>query len=117
MTDIQNLYSRFRQAQNLRSSWESVWQDCYQYALPIRDGLFNKNASPVCSLFDGTAPDAVDQLAALILSEMTPPWMRWFHLTAGSDLTDTECEKIAPVLDKISEIMQILYVIVIKMLL
>ena len=90
MTDIQNLYRRFRQAQSLRSSWESVWAECYQYALPIREGMFNQNANPVNSLFDGTAPDSVDQLAALVLSEMTPPWMRWFHLTAGADLTDEE---------------------------
>lgn len=106
MTDIQNLYRRFRQAQSLRSSWESVWAECYQYALPIREGMFNQNANPVNSLFDGTAPDSVDQLAALVLSEMTPPWMRWFHLTAGADLTDEERERIAPELDKISETMQ-----------
>ncbi len=106
MTDIQNLYTRFRQVREQRSAWESVWRECYQYALPIREGLFNQNTNPVSSLFDGTAPDSVDQLAALVLSEMTPPWMRWFHLTAGSDLTDGEREQIAPELDKISEIMQ-----------
>ena len=57
-------------------------------------------------LFDGTAPDSVDQLAALILSEMTPPWLRWFQLTAGTDLSETERNRIAVDLEKISDILQ-----------
>lgn len=106
MTDIQNLYRRFQQAQKARSGWETHWQECYEYALPQRESVFNPTHSPIGHLFDGTAPDSVDQLAALILSEMTPPWMRWFHLTAGSDLSDEESSKIAPTLDTISDTLQ-----------
>ena len=105
MTDIKNLFDRFQKAQNRRAAWESVWQECYEYALPQRETLFSRNQTPVSRLFDGTAPDSVDQLAALLLSEVTPPWMRWFHLKAGSALTDSDREKIAPELDSISETM------------
>ena len=106
MTDIENLYRRFKKARDSRSGWEPVWQDCYEYALPARESMFNPTHSPVSHLFDGTAPDAVDQLSALILSEMTPPWMRWFHLTAGVDLSDSEQARIAPELDTISDVLQ-----------
>ena len=103
MTDIKNLYSRFQKAQNRRGSWESVWQECYEYALPQRESVFSQNQTPITKLFDGTAPDSVDQLAALLLSEVTPPWIRWFKLKAGSEITDQA--QIAPELDSISETM------------
>lgn len=106
MTDIQNLYRRFKKARDSRSVWEPVWQECYEYALPQRESMFNPTHTPIGHLFDGTAPDAVDQLAALVLSEMTPPWMRWFQLTAGVDLSDSERAQIAPDLDSISSILQ-----------
>lgn len=104
MTDIQNLYRRFVRARRARDVWEPVWRECYEYALPQRESAFNPTHSPIGHLFDGTAPDCVDQLAALILSEMTPPWLRWFHLTAGTDLNDSERTKIMPDLEKLSEV-------------
>ncbi|MDY6408133.1 MAG: portal protein [Pseudomonadota bacterium] len=103
MTDIKQLYTRFQKAKNRRSQWESVWQECYEYALPQRESLFLDYKTPVSHLFDATAPDAVDQLAAVMLSEVTPPWMRWFHLKAGTDLSDSDRERIAPELDSLSE--------------
>ncbi len=106
MTDIQTLYHRFQKAKSARSGWETPWQECYEYALPHRESMFNPTHSPIDHLFDGTAPDSVDQLAALILSEMTPPWMRWFQLTAGSDLSAEESDQIAPTLNTISEALQ-----------
>ena len=51
---------------------EALWQDCYDHALPAhrRRG----------ALFDATAADAAEQLAASLLAELTPPWSRWFGL-------------------------------------
>ena len=57
-------------------------------------------------LFDGTAPDAVEQLAASLLSQLTPPWARWFGLSEGSDLTPEEREFVAPQLEKVSGVLQ-----------
>ena len=105
MTDIKNLFSRFQKARERRETWEPVWQECYEYALPQRESAFSKNQTPVTHLFDGTAPDSVDQLAALMLSEVTPPWLRWFNLRAGADIIDSDRERITSELDSISEIM------------
>ncbi len=106
MTDIQHLYHRFRRAQAIRADWEPVWQSCYEYALPHRESMFNPTHTPLGHLFDGTAPDAVDQLAALMLSELTPPWLRWFRLTAGTDLSADSGTRIAPDLEHISQVVQ-----------
>ena len=50
--------------------------------------------------------DATDQLAALILSELTPPWIQWFQLNAGEELSSGEKIQIAPTLNKISNTLQ-----------
>jgi len=95
MTDItpENVIERYRHAKERRSVWESHWQECYDYALPQRDGII-RQAQPgekkTDKLFDGTAPDAVDQLAASLLAQMTPPWARWVGFVPGPDATDEE---------------------------
>ncbi len=66
-----------------RRPWEALWKDCYDHALPARPG---DGATP---LYDGTAPDAVEQLAASLLAELTPPWTRWFSFVPGRALPPT----------------------------
>lgn len=106
MSDIQELYTKYKNAVAKRSVWESTWEECYEFALPQRESVFNTTQSKINRLFDGTAPDCVDQLAALMLSEMTPPWQRWFQLTAGTDLSNTEAATIAPTMEHISQSLQ-----------
>jgi hypothetical protein len=80
---------RYRRAKEKRGGWESFWQECYDFALPSRDtavrspGVSQRRAD---RLFDGTAPDAVDQLAASLMAQLTPPWARWFGFSAGPDV-------------------------------
>lgn len=95
MTEItpEGVIERYRHAKDKRGVWESHWQECYAYALPQRDGII-RQAQPgekkTDKLFDGTAPDAVDQLAASLLSQLTPPWACWFGFTPGPDAEETE---------------------------
>lgn len=107
MPDIQLLYQQYQKAKARRDLWESTWKECYEYALPQRESVFSNSTSKQNNLFDATAPDCVDQLSALMLSEMTPPWMRWFSLTAGTDLSTEEVQSVQSGLDKISENLQI----------
>ncbi len=106
MANIQSLYQSYQQALAERSNWESVWQECYTYALPTRETTFAPSSNKISSLYDATAMDATDHLAALMLSELTPPWVEWFHLTAGTELSDGEKIQIAPSLNKISKTLQ-----------
>ena len=104
---------RFERARSARGAWEPLWQECYEFALPpAQSSLQSANAPtgapPALSgrLFDGTAPDAVDQLAASLLARLTPPWSRWFGLAAGRDLTQDEQQKVGPELEAIAETLQ-----------
>lgn len=106
MPDIQGLYKQYLKAKNRRDVWENTWRECYEYALPQRESTFLSTSSKTNQLFDGTAPDCVDQLSALMLSELTPPWMNWFQLTAGVDLSTQEAAQAGPTLNKITQIVQ-----------
>ncbi|AVM75271.1 portal protein [Magnetospirillum gryphiswaldense] len=104
-----HLRQRYRKAKERRATWEAHWQECYDYALPLRDAVLhqpNPGEKKGDRLFDGTAADAVDQLAASLLSELTPPWAQWFGLTAGPDLDEAERQQVAPLLDKVGAILQ-----------
>lgn len=107
--DPAQLLRRFAKAKQRRGAWEAHWQECYDFALPLRDAVLhqpNPGEKKGDRLFDGTAPDAVDQLAASLLSELTPPWAQWFGLTAGADLSAEEREQAAALLDKVGAVLQ-----------
>lgn len=102
---VARLIDRWRRARDRRSAWESHWQECYDVALPQREVTFG--AAPggkrTDHLFDGTAPDAVDQLAASLLAELTPPWAGWFGLEGGPGLSEDERAAVAPLLEEAAE--------------
>ena len=105
----EGLLARYQRALERRRLWEAHWQECYEFALPQRTGLFG---SPVGGkrtdrLFDGTAPDAVDQLAASLLAELTPPWTRWFGLEGGVGLDEVGRASLAPLLEDVAETLRL----------
>ncbi len=106
MTDTMLLYKTYQKALAERQLWEPTWQECYSYAFPQRESIFNVNAAKTNQLFDGTAPDCVDQLGAMMLSELTPPWMRWFSLSAGSEFSKDERANLLPLLEKMTDTLQ-----------
>lgn len=102
------LMARFRAAQNIRARWEGLWQDAYSYALPQRDRFSGKGAGQGQhdNLYDATALDSVEQLAASILGNVTPPWSQWFGLKPGPDLSPAQAETLAPLLEKAGKTIQ-----------
>ena len=107
--DVSSLLQRFASAKAKRGIWESHWQECYDYALP-HGGGFGRGGNPgerkTDRLFDGTAADAVEQLAASLLAQLTPPWSRWFGLMPGPDLSEAERDTVAPLLEKAAATLQ-----------
>src|SRR3989339_868819 len=105
--DHARLLTRYEQAKARRSGWEQTWQDCYDHALP-QSGDFTRMDRPgsirTDRLYDGTALDAVDQLAASLLGHLTPPWTQWFGLKPGPDLSAQEAQAMAPVLEETARI-------------
>jgi len=73
------ILSRHAAALARRRALEPLWQDCYDHALPT------PGAAP---LFDATAADAAEGLAASLLAELAPPWSRWFDLAPAREGSD-----------------------------
>ncbi len=107
---LDQLRRSFRRAVERRSPWEQLWRDCYAYALPLRGfGLGSEFASAsrfAERLFDSTAADAVEQLAASLLAELTPPWSRWFGLRPGHGIPADHAGVAAEELDRVADIVQ-----------
>lgn len=73
-----NLEQMYRRALDARAPWLSRWDAAMRYTMPTND-------TDVATMFDATAADAVDNLAASIYSLMTPPESLWLTLIPESD--------------------------------
>lgn len=107
--EAQGLLRRYERARDRRSVWEDHWRDCYEFAMPQRDGALspgNPGGSKTDRLFDGTAPEAVDQLAASLMAELTLPWSRWFSFVPGTDVSQQDAQRLAAPLEDVSAAVQ-----------
>ena len=103
------ILTRYRRAKTRRDTWESLWRQCYEYALPQREGALTGAGSSARTsdrLFDATAADAVDQLAASLVAQLTPPWSRWFGLAGGGELAEEDRGALGEPLEQIAAALQ-----------
>lgn len=107
------LRRRYDRLRSQRSNWEALWQDCYDYSLPARrpNTAGGSNAASSAGrvaerLFDATAADAAEQLAATLLAQLTPPWSRWFAFQPGRDIPEEQHGAVSAELDKAAELLQ-----------
>jgi hypothetical protein len=70
----------YKSAVAARAEWVDRWGQCRRYAMPASDA---DNAS----LFDSTAADAADMLAANMFSLLTPPESAWLSIARESELS------------------------------
>lgn len=73
--DLQQMYAR---ARAMREPWLRRWSDARRYTMPTSD-------DDMAMLFDATAADAADNLAACMYSLLTPPESLWINLVPESD--------------------------------
>lgn len=74
------LLQLYKSAIDMRAPWIARWDQCRRHTIPSTDA---DNAA----LFDSTAADAADMLAANIFSLMTPPESTWLNLERESELS------------------------------
>jgi hypothetical protein len=100
------LRRRYERIRGQRGSWEALWQDCYDYSLPARRPNAQGSNRVSERLFDATAADAAEQLAATLLAQLTPPWSRWFAFQPGRDVPQEQHGAMASELDRAAELLQ-----------
>ena len=107
--DPESRIRRYRRAAARRSPWEGHWRECYDHALPQREAAITDTApggKKGTRLYDGTATDAVDQLAASLLSELTPPWDRWFDFKPGREAPEEAHGRMTEILGHAAAVLQ-----------
>ena len=72
-----NLKTLYKRALDMRAPWLSRWESARRYAMPTAD-------DDIATLYDATASDAADNLAASIYTLMTPPESLWLTLISES---------------------------------
>ena len=77
-TNIKQLQQMYARAIDMRAPWIKRWDDARRYTTPTTD-------DDVATLFDSTAADAADNLAASMYSLITPPESLWMTLVPESD--------------------------------
>lgn len=99
---------RYDTARARRRDWEPLWRQAYEYALPQRNGFSGAapGARQTDRLYDATALDAAEQLAASLLGNLTPPWTQWFGLKPGPELSPAQAEILAPALEKAAKVLR-----------
>lgn len=75
-----NLMQLYKRALEKQEVWLSRWKTAMRYTIPTDD-------TDTATLFDATASDAVDNLAASMYSLLTPPESLWINLVRESDLS------------------------------
>ena len=75
-----NLLQLYKRAISLREPWIPRWDDARRYTMPTSD-------TDLATLYDATASDAADSLAASIYTLLTPPESMWLQLVRESDLS------------------------------
>ena len=107
--DPETVLTRYRRARDRRSTWENLWREAVDYTLPQRGGGVGPATAGARKgerLYDATAGDAAEQLAASLLSQLTPPWSRWFGLTPGPEASDTDKAQLSPLLEHAEQVLQ-----------
>jgi len=90
----EEILSRHKKAFAAKENWRSIYEECYQYALPQRnlyDGYYEGNVpgqSKMSRVFDSTAIHSVQRFANRIQSGLFPPYKKWCRLEPGNDIPD-----------------------------
>jgi hypothetical protein len=105
-TQIEALLERAKRAERKRDLFESLMRDCYQYAMPERDGWqsFGYGQERVAIVYDSTAMSATGRFATRLQNALFPPGQRWARLDTPPELADADdAQAIQVDLDRATE--------------
>ncbi len=99
------IMERFGKAVTRRQNWESLWQECYDYALPQREGFYGNvdGENRMDHIFDETALVGVQEFASRMQSGLCPSFSKWVKLEGGPDIPDDKRDEVARGLEEIEE--------------
>jgi len=108
---IREVMAREAKAQARKDEWRTIYEDCYEFALPQRN-LYNgyyEGKTPgkgkMQRVFDSTAMASTKRFANRLQSGLFPPNRKWCRLEPGSAVPPRDRERAQQILDAYVDIM------------
>ena len=82
---------RYQTAKAFRENWVPLFEECYEYTLPMRESFYYEEAGQRRdeNIFDETAVVGIQEFASRLQSAIVPNFARWADLTvSGSEVPD-----------------------------
>ena len=79
---------RYAKAKAFREQWVPLFEECYDYSLPMRQSFYYEEAGQRRDekIFDETAVVGVQEFASRLQAGIVPNFARWADLVAGSEI-------------------------------
>ena len=96
---------KYETAKSFRLPFEDLFQECYDYALPQREGFFYSSPAERRDdrIFDETAVVGVQEFASRLQTGLVPNFARWSDLIAGSEVPPEDRDEVNNNLDEVTE--------------
>jgi hypothetical protein len=103
--NVGQVMEREAKAQARKDDWRSIYEDCYEFALPQRNlysGYYEGGVTgrgKMSRVFDSTAIHATQRFANRIQAGLFPPYKTWCRLETGSAIPEESDAQAQSVLD------------------
>ena len=103
--NVNELMEREAKAQARKDEWRSIYEDCYEFALPQRNlysGFYEGGVAgkgKMVRVFDSTAISATQRFANRIQAGLFPPQKDWCRLEAGTGIPEEQKPQAQAALD------------------
>jgi hypothetical protein len=103
--DVKIAIARFTRASQLKQPWLSMFEECYEFALPGKESVFlQANAQRRTNkIFDETAVVGVQEFASRLQAGICPNYARWTELEAGSEIEEKDRAEVNSALQNVTE--------------
>ena len=107
--NVKELMEREAKAQARKDEWRSIYEDCYEFALPQRN-LYSGNyegkvagKAKMSRVFGSTAIHATQRFANRLQAGLFPPYKSWCRLEPGSQINEQDKVQVQEIFDKYSD--------------
>ena len=104
--NVPNIMEREAKAQARKDEWRSIYEDCYEFALPQRNlysGYYEGKVAgkgKMARVFDSTAIHATQRFANRLQAGLFPPYKQWCRLEPGSAIPEDDKETAQELFDE-----------------
>jgi len=102
---VKQLLKRYEHGKSVKDQWNSIFEECYEYALPQRESFYGENPGRKRTdrIFDETAVVGVQEFASRLQAGIVPNYARWADFVAGSEVPPDNQKEVNLMLDQVTE--------------